>query len=303
MTINTWRDPYDAGFTTIRPKQIELNPGLTVLVGCNGAGKTTLLMNIKEECKKNKVPVHMYDNLRNGGSTNVFGALIAGCKEFDCDDMSLGVSLFTASEGEAIRININRQSSIYEQFFKTGVVKDRNPFIDIFRKEEEKEITTNVRVLLYDATDSGVSIDSICEIKEFFSSVLKYAEDNNIELYIIISANEYELCRGEQCFDVNAGKYLAFKDYEDYRAFILKSRERKKKRILKQMEWIEKQKKKEQQMFERLRKANLAKIEKIKAKAVDENRELSIHEKWDIEYLERGIKDFKRHCRFWAEEE
>lgn len=43
ITINTWRDPYDAGFTTTKPKQVSFQPGLTVLVGCNGAGKTHCL--------------------------------------------------------------------------------------------------------------------------------------------------------------------------------------------------------------------------------------------------------------------
>lgn len=33
--IKTWRDPYDAGFSTCRKKQIEIQQGLTVLVGCN----------------------------------------------------------------------------------------------------------------------------------------------------------------------------------------------------------------------------------------------------------------------------
>lgn len=37
--INTWRDPYDEGFSTCRLKQITIKSGLTVLVGCNGAGK------------------------------------------------------------------------------------------------------------------------------------------------------------------------------------------------------------------------------------------------------------------------
>lgn len=51
LKIKTWRDPYDAGFSTTRPKEISINEGLTVLVGCNGAGKTTLLMNIKDQCR------------------------------------------------------------------------------------------------------------------------------------------------------------------------------------------------------------------------------------------------------------
>ncbi len=54
ITINTWRDPYDAGFTTTKPKQVSFQPGLTVLVGCNGAGKSTLLMNIKEEVESSQ---------------------------------------------------------------------------------------------------------------------------------------------------------------------------------------------------------------------------------------------------------
>jgi hypothetical protein len=34
-TFKTWRDPYDEGFSTCRKKEIEIKPGVTVLVGCN----------------------------------------------------------------------------------------------------------------------------------------------------------------------------------------------------------------------------------------------------------------------------
>ena len=37
--INTWRDPYDEGFSTCRLRQVTIKSGFTVLVGCNGAGK------------------------------------------------------------------------------------------------------------------------------------------------------------------------------------------------------------------------------------------------------------------------
>ena len=49
LTIKTWRDPYDSGFSPTKPTSIQIETGLSVLVGCNGAGKTTLLQNIKEE--------------------------------------------------------------------------------------------------------------------------------------------------------------------------------------------------------------------------------------------------------------
>lgn len=51
MLITTWRDPYGQGFNTTKPKKIDIESGLTVLVGCNGAGKSTLLLNIQEHCK------------------------------------------------------------------------------------------------------------------------------------------------------------------------------------------------------------------------------------------------------------
>ena len=60
--------------------------------------------------------------------------------------------------------------------------------------------------------------------------ILKDAKKIGVKLFIVITANEYELCRRNKCFDVNSGEYIEFKDYEDYRKFILKSREKKDKR-------------------------------------------------------------------------
>lgn len=67
------------------------------------------------------------------------------------------------------------------------------------------------------------------DIKEYlFKTILK----NNFgkEIYILVVANEYEMARGEDCFDVRYGKYIKFKDYEDYRNFVLKSKEWKEER-------------------------------------------------------------------------
>lgn len=296
MIIKTWRDPYDAGFTPTKPKEIELQQGLTVLVGCNGAGKTTLLMNIKEECKINKVPCHLFDNLHDGGNSSVLGSILGGYKEFETDNLSFGASLWTASEGEGIKMNISRQSSLYKEFLKTGYFRTKtNKFLLSLRDDKDNEITDNKRVLLFDATDSGMSIDSVCEIKGLFNLVLEDAKKDNKELYIIIAANEYELARGEQCFDVNDGKYLTFSDYEDYRNFILNSRKKKEKRIDKQIIWQEKQKVKEEKEYEKLKEKTLEKYQKLKEKRKKENRELR---SWDIDDVRRELDDFIRHCRF-----
>ena len=294
MKFNTWRDPYDSGFSVTRPKEIEINQGITVLVGCNGAGKTTLLMNIKDELKKEKIPFHSFDNLRDGGS-GLLGNLVSGMKEFECDSIELGISIFNASEGEAIKMNISRQSTLYKDFLETGIFNNREYRLrNIFSENKNKKIEDKRRFLLYDATDSGMSIDSVCEIKKMFEMLLEDAKKLGVELYIIITANEYELCRKTDCFDVNEGKYIIFEDYEEYRKFIIKSRERKEKRIEKQLKWLEEKRKKNEEKYNKLKLANNEKINKIEENAKKEGRELTHREKYLISDLQREIEDFKR---------
>lgn len=76
---------------------------------------------------------------------------------------------------------------------------------------------------MLDAVDSGLSVDNIVDVKEqLFKTVLEYNYGN--EIYIVVSANEYEMARGEQCFDVYNGEYITFENYEDYRKMILESK-------------------------------------------------------------------------------
>lgn len=81
-----------------------------------------------------------------------------------------------------------------------------------------------------DAVDGGLSVDNIVDIKEqLFKTILEHNFGN--EIYIVISANEYEMARGEQCFDVYNGKYIIFKDYENYRNMILDWKKWKEERV------------------------------------------------------------------------
>ena len=69
--IETWRNPYDNGFSITRLKNITIKSGLTVLVGWNGAGKTTLIKNIAEQLKKENIPYYVFDNLSSGDKKSV----------------------------------------------------------------------------------------------------------------------------------------------------------------------------------------------------------------------------------------
>lgn len=230
MKIKTWRDPYDQGFATTRAREVEFKEGLTVLVGCNGSGKTTLIENIESECKKEKIPCLKYDNFQSGGAKSISETLFNG-------DTGLGATLMCSSEGEGIIANIGSRSSKFREFLKNGYVNDRHyrlskMFKNINEKEEDK-IVTNKRVFLFDACDSGMSIDNIIHIKKLFDIIIKDAKKSfNNEIYIIIACNSYELARDADCFNVMSGKYLRFKTYNGYRSFILKTAERKEKREL-----------------------------------------------------------------------
>lgn len=290
MKIKTWRDPYDAGFSPTRPKEIELKPGLTVLVGCNGAGKTTLLLNLKEVCKKNNIPYILYDNLSDGGS-NAMGML------FSSGDYNGAAYLLSASEGECIKNNFGRKAGTFNEFIKNGFVNDRQyRLMKAFSSDKkDAEIESMDRVMLFDAVDSGLSVDSVVEVKALFNQILNDYKDSDKNLYIIIAANEYELARNADCFDVNAGKYLRFKDYEEYRSFILESRKKKEKRFLKQEKWRENQKQKELKEYAKV-------IEKQKRKLKElENREYI--SSWEKDDIERMLDDFIRHARFITEED
>ena len=298
IQIKTWRNPYDAGFDTIKPRNIKINSGLTVLVGCNGAGKTTLIKNIEDKLKEQNIPYHEYDNLQDGGYSTV-SSLLAGYSEYGCDDIGLGALLFSSSEGESIKINVGRDSTLYKEFIETGYFKDKlHAWSKIFKDTTEEQIADNRRVLLFDATDSGMSIDAVCELKSFLKSFITYAEEQRIELYIIISANEYELARNESCFDVIEGKYITFKDYDEYRNFIISSRQKKDKRIEQQKIWIEKQKQKEIAQYNKRKAITDKRISKIKDKALLNNRELSSNEKYTVSALERDLECFIKNCRF-----
>jgi len=224
--IKTWRDPYDAGFSTCRKKQIEIQQGLTVLVGCNGSGKTTLLHNIKSELKKEDIPVFYYDNEKDGGNDSISESIFYG-------NLSFTATALCSSEGENISLNLSKIASKLRKFVETGDNGDRFNALAktlALKDDNEENNVSNERWILLDAMDSGYSIDNVIEMKDFFDLVIKDAKEFGIELYIVISSNEYELAHESKCFDVMEGKYIQFASYEDYKKFILRTREKKDKR-------------------------------------------------------------------------
>lgn len=199
FTVNT--KPYD-DCKIFNRKNITIETGLTVLVGCNGAGKSTLISYIKEELDKKDIPAFMYDNVSDGGDSSFSNALFR-------DQISLVAALLCSSEGEKINLNIQQAAGQLGRFVR--------------RNQDKSEIW-----ILFDAIDSGFSIDNIQEVKnDLFTSIISDCKSKEIDVYIVISANSYEMVSGERCMDVWDGKYVRFNNYDEYKEFILKTRKRK----------------------------------------------------------------------------
>lgn len=223
------RGYYDERVNLYKKRTIIIKSGVTVLIGCNGIGKTTLLHQIRDRLKKDKIPNVLFDNLKDGGSHSISEASFYGNFEF----MTTAIC---SSEGENIVMNMGNLAIRLRQFIKDGEDSKEKKYTQLARsiaqingeEIEEPEISKE-RWILLDAVDSGLSVDNIVDIKEqLFKTILEYNYGN--EIYIVISANEYEMARGEQCFDVYNGKYITFNDYEEYRNLVLQSKEWKNQR-------------------------------------------------------------------------
>lgn len=205
MKFEIETNPYGNKKSIFRKKNIEINPGLAVLVGCNGSGKTTLLKQIERHLKRDDILYVKYDNLLNGNNNGMSQMLYN-------DDYGLFATAYCSSEGERIAINLGTFAR------KIGDA------IKICKENNEKQL-----FVLLDGIDSGLSVDAIADIKEYLFKTL-FEQAKEVDVYLIVSANDYTMTRNEQCLDVYTGNYKTFKDYEDYYKFIMKSRERKDKR-------------------------------------------------------------------------
>ena len=169
-----------------------------MLVGCNGTGKTTFLKEIEHQLKKREVPLVSYDNLKDGGHNALSFAAHIGNMEY----LAMGMC---SAEGENIYMNLGQT-----------VRKIRNM---IQKHPKAKELW-----VLMDAVDSGLSVDNIVELKELLFEIVNDVSKRGTDIYFIMSANEYEMARNEQCLDIYNGRYIKFADYEEYRQFVLNSR-------------------------------------------------------------------------------
>lgn len=207
LEIKIDRDIYEHGVYLYKTGAFTFEPGLTVLIGCNGSGKTTLLKQIKKKLSSDGKPFifFQYDRERLERDNRLTQG-DADAREF--------FSWVSCSEGEQIVVRLESLA------YQIGEFVRENPGKDIF--------------VLLDGVDSGFSIDNIIELKELlFKVIIKDFENKENDIYIICSANSYELAADEDCIVVCTGKHRRFKTYNTYRNMIMRTREIKGRRYKK----------------------------------------------------------------------
>ena len=202
-TFTIRKEPYDKGHPFYAKSRFTIDEGVTVLVGCNGSGKTTLMTMMKEYLKEKDrdTVILSYTDTFDGRAT-------ARSKSLYEHNLSFTASLFCSSEGEQLYLNVGA-------------------FINKIGRAVRQTNRKNIWVFL-DGVDSGMSIDKVIELRAFLHELPNMQPDRHF--YFIVSANAFELARGEKCLDVANMKFVKFYNYEKYMKFVLASREQKDKR-------------------------------------------------------------------------
>lgn len=200
VTFKIKKNPFDR--ILYSKDKVTIQRGLNVLVGCNGCGKSTMMKQFISILEENKLPLIKFDNYFDGGGESIQKAAFFGDFEFVS-------SMFGASEGERIYQN-------YVRILQTIGGK-------IHHDQQYKD--SKYIFVLIDAIDSGLSVDNIIEIKDSFNFVQEMEKDKVI--FFIVTANEYEMARKENCINTRKCKPIKFKSYDDYRDFIIASKQQK----------------------------------------------------------------------------
>lgn len=191
MKIEVNKCPYELDKKIYKYSELDLNPGITILIGRNGSGKSTLLHEISEYCKKNKIHYFKYDNYTEGGTKASEAYAFLG------DFNSLCSTAFH-SEGEQIFYNFGQTCRKIGKYLST--IPKEDPVI-----------------IMLDAMDSGLDCDGISQMLSLYEIMRK---DRKGDIYFLITANNYGLIHKQRCIDVVTGKEMCFERYEDFKKFI-----------------------------------------------------------------------------------
>lgn len=211
MELKVWSNPKYTNNNSI-PVSVNLQPGITMLIGSNGTGKSTLLNQINSifnkgswediefnNCIKNDYGCYLYNNVQEEKFTK---------QSWLEDSMNINrlAETFENSEGQ------DMWDYLYYKLPEIG---------SAVRKSKHKK-QKGIFILL-DGLDSGLSLDMLYKIKkDLLDFIIREETTDDYKVYLICSANSYEFIKGYRCFDVVTLKEVNFIDtYENFEDYML----------------------------------------------------------------------------------
>lgn len=228
--------PYEEDRKMFSKTELELEPNtVTCLVGCNGTGKTTALHFIKRALEKSGA----VDRVEGKNPYAKAVHAMFGDEEFD----------FTVKEDHIVDFSKRSEFATNDLDFMMGraavafsstgegVISRFGKILQVLGSViSEDEMENKNLFIFFDDCDAGTSLDVICEIKDVVNLICNDCKSRKINYYFILTANSYEMCKDYDCVDITNFKHVKFKDYEDYKKFVLKTRKYKNKELAKQEE-------------------------------------------------------------------
>ena len=191
--------PFKGWYEAHRKFTVTFTPGVTTLVGRNGSGKSSMIHEILTYAKSNKLPILYYES-HEMGNRSISSFMIGGSLE------ETG-NYYNSSEGERIIVSLS---------YRIGQIKQ------FLNEHQDDEIV----FVLFDALDSGLSINMIRDLQEVFGFMI----NDYPNLFIVNAANNYEFTKNSRCIIAKNGRDIEFKNYDDFVKFIMKKPPIKKKK-------------------------------------------------------------------------
>lgn len=193
------------------------------LVGCNGLGKSTILhqMIYDHHNSLNKTAFDI-DSIINPYS--LMGNLKKGKENYE----EFYILLNSQTYPTRYQVEDNDVYSIFGKFKSNGenTIHNLSPSLksifNIVKTLENKEV-----YILLDDLDVGVSVDVLIELSGVINRLELLLKDLNINYYIVITANSYELAKRFKCIDTITMQDITFKDYENYVKYVCNTRKYK----------------------------------------------------------------------------
>ena len=171
---------------------------LTIVVGHNGYGKSSYISGLESHLKRKGIEYIKWSDSANGRTNGMNQFLWAGDNE--------GVaSMAFHSEGQAMMASFSR-ICIRECGRKAKLAKDG----------KLKEL-----FVIIDQLDSGLDVYWINDLKRLFKkSIIPNMNKYGVTVYVVMTANSYELAKGEHCFDPVTRRGIIFNSYTEYYDYI-----------------------------------------------------------------------------------